>query len=122
MRNMILSVAFAISTFLNLNLAVANSDDDRVDLRECLQNWGKHPFRAKDFEYRVVKAGVRVFGIGKNAVDDAKETKHPELVLIKPSVNVFSNESAFSAFINAGVKFKDDYQSTDASLGFRWRW
>jgi outer membrane autotransporter protein len=41
---------------------------------------------------------------------------------VSGSVNVFSNESAFSAFINAGVKFKDDYQSTDASLGFRWRW
>jgi len=41
---------------------------------------------------------------------------------VSGSVNVFSNESAFSAFVNAGVKFKDDYQSTDASLGFRWRW
>jgi outer membrane autotransporter protein len=38
------------------------------------------------------------------------------------SVNVFSNEAAFSAFVNGGVKFKDDYQSTEASLGFRWRW
>jgi hypothetical protein len=41
---------------------------------------------------------------------------------VSGSVNVFSNEAAFSAFVNAGVKFKDDYQSTDASLGFRWRW
>jgi len=41
---------------------------------------------------------------------------------VSGSVNVFSSESAFSAFLNAGVKFKDDYQSTDASLGFRWRW
>lgn len=38
------------------------------------------------------------------------------------SINLFSNEAAFSAFVNAGVKFKDDYQSTDATLGFRWRW
>jgi hypothetical protein len=41
---------------------------------------------------------------------------------VSGSVNVFSNESAFSAFVNAGVKFKDNYQSTDATLGFRWRW
>ena len=41
---------------------------------------------------------------------------------VSGSVNVFSNESAFSAFVTAGVKFKEDYQSTDASLGFRWRW
>jgi hypothetical protein len=41
---------------------------------------------------------------------------------ISGSVNLFSNKAAFSAFVNAGVKFKDDYQSTDATLGFRWRW
>lgn len=41
---------------------------------------------------------------------------------ISGSVNLFSNKAAFSAFLNAGVKFKDDYQSTDATLGFRWRW
>jgi hypothetical protein len=41
---------------------------------------------------------------------------------VSGSVNLFSSSSAFSAFANAGVKFKDDYQSTDASLGFRWRW
>jgi hypothetical protein len=41
---------------------------------------------------------------------------------VSGSVNVFSNEAAFSAFVTAGVKFKEDYQSTDASLGFRWRW
>lgn len=41
---------------------------------------------------------------------------------ISGSINLFSNKAAFSAFLNAGVKFKDDYQSTDATLGFRWRW
>jgi len=38
------------------------------------------------------------------------------------SVNVFGADDRFSAFLNLGVKFKDDYQSTDASLGLRWRW
>jgi outer membrane autotransporter protein len=41
---------------------------------------------------------------------------------VQGTINLFSNEAAFSAFLNAGVKFKDDYQSTDATLGFRWRW
>lgn len=38
------------------------------------------------------------------------------------TINVFSGDDRFSAFLNLGVKFKDDYQSTDGSLGFRWRW
>jgi|GEM_PF-1758392 len=38
------------------------------------------------------------------------------------TVNVFSADDRFSAFLNLGVKFKDDYQSTDGSLGIRWRW
>ncbi|MCE3288427.1 MAG: outer rane autotransporter barrel domain, partial [Caulobacter sp.] len=38
------------------------------------------------------------------------------------TVNVFGADDRFSAFLNVGVKFKDDYTSTDASLGLRWRW
>jgi outer membrane autotransporter protein len=38
------------------------------------------------------------------------------------TVNVFGADDRFSAFLNLGVKFKDDYQATDASLGLRWRW
>ncbi|MFY7851136.1 MAG: autotransporter domain-containing protein, partial [Brevundimonas sp.] len=41
---------------------------------------------------------------------------------VQGTINLFSNEAAFSAFLNAGVKFKEDYQATDATLGFRWRW
>lgn len=38
------------------------------------------------------------------------------------TINVFSNSDNFSAFLNVGYKFNDDYKSTDASLGLRWRW
>lgn len=38
------------------------------------------------------------------------------------TVNVFGADDRFSAFLNLGVKFQDDYQSTEGSLGLRWRW
>ena len=38
------------------------------------------------------------------------------------TLNLSGPGEAFSAFVSAGVTFKTDYQSTDASLGFRWRW
>jgi hypothetical protein len=38
------------------------------------------------------------------------------------TVNVYGADDRFSAFLNVGTKFKDDYSSTDASLGLRWRW
>jgi hypothetical protein len=38
------------------------------------------------------------------------------------TVNVFGADDRFSAFLNLGVKFQDDYQSTEGSLGIRWRW
>jgi len=38
------------------------------------------------------------------------------------TVNVFGSDDRFSAFLNLGTKFQDDYQSVDGSLGIRWRW
>ena len=38
------------------------------------------------------------------------------------TVNLFGADDRFSAFLNLGVKFQDDYQSTEGSLGLRWRW
>jgi hypothetical protein len=32
------------------------------------------------------------------------------------------SDDRFSAFLNLGTKFQDDYQSVDGSLGIRWRW
>ena len=62
---------------------------DKDALKTCLNNWGKHPFIEKNLDYRTIAPSVRVFGIGVSVQDD-RETEQPELVLIKPSVSVFS--------------------------------
>ncbi len=65
---------------------------DRTDkdaLEACLKHWGTHPFGEGNLDYRTIAASVRVFGIGASVQDD-RETEQPELVLIKPSVSVFS--------------------------------
>ena len=57
------------------------------NVKECLKHWGKTPFNKKNPKYRTVSTSVNVFGAGKDIVED-KKTSGPELVLIKPSVNV----------------------------------
>jgi hypothetical protein len=63
---------------------------DMDSLRACLRNWGNHPFDEGSFGYRTVAPSVRVFGIGPSVRDD-RATERPELVLVKPSVSVFSS-------------------------------
>ena len=63
------------------------SDEDA--LKACLNNWGKHPFVEGNLNYRTIAPSVSVFGNGVSVRDD-RETQQPELVLIKPSVSVFS--------------------------------
>lgn len=62
---------------------------DKQALSACLKHWGKHPFVEGNLDYRTIAPSVRVFSTGVSVQDD-RETKEPELVLIKPSVSVFS--------------------------------
>jgi len=62
---------------------------DKDAVNACLKNWGKHPFVEGNLDYRTIAPSVRVFGVGVSVQDD-RETAQPELVLIKPSVSVFS--------------------------------
>ncbi|HEX4922833.1 MAG TPA: hypothetical protein VFV50_02070 [Bdellovibrionales bacterium] len=74
---------------LSVTSSRASEQGDRDSIRACLKSWGKHPFKAESPEFRTISASVKVFGIGGKVEDDRK-TDEPELVLIKPSVNVFS--------------------------------
>jgi hypothetical protein len=65
---------------------------DRDALRACLKSWGQHPFVEGGFDYRTIAPSVRVFGTGVSVQDD-RETEQPELVLVKPSVSVFSRST-----------------------------
>ena len=62
---------------------------DKDALNACLKNWGKHPFDEGNLNYRTIAPNVRVFGSGVSVQDD-RETRQPELVLIKSNVSVFS--------------------------------
>ncbi|MEQ1877939.1 MAG: hypothetical protein ABL958_14955, partial [Bdellovibrionia bacterium] len=68
--------------------AIAGEGGDRDSLEACMKHWGKHPFK-DDSNYRTIAPSVKVFGIG-GKVEDSGKTDAPELVLIKPSVSVFS--------------------------------
>src|SRR5437763_420573 len=72
--------------------ARADGDDEREVIKKCLRAWKKHPFSEKKFDYKVLKAGVKVMGIGNDA-EDTDETSKPALVLVRPSVNVLTKGS-----------------------------
>jgi hypothetical protein len=69
------------------SLAAFATDQD--DIKSCLRNWGKHPFSKEDPDFRTIGAKVKVMGIGDDMIDN-KTTKEPELVLLKPAVNVMA--------------------------------
>lgn len=59
-------------------------------IRSCLGSWPDHPFRGDDPpRYKVIGTSVNVVGIGGDVVDD-DATPDPQLVLVKPSVNVLT--------------------------------
>ena len=59
------------------------------DVKTCLNNWGEHPFKEAKLKYRIISSKVKVMGIGGEMAEE-KSTKSPELVLVKPNVNVMT--------------------------------
>ena len=80
------------SLLLIPTLGWSGEGSDKNALKACLKNWGEHPFVEGNLDYRTIAPSVRVFGIGVSVQDD-RETEQPELVLIKPSVSVFSKST-----------------------------
>ena len=70
---------------------LANDQDERETLNQCLKAWKKNPFRQKP-DYRVLKSGVKVLGVG-GATEDNEETKSPQLILVEPSVSVLTKST-----------------------------
>jgi hypothetical protein len=59
-------------------------------IRSCLGAWPDNPFRNDDPpRYKVLGSSVNVVGIGGDVVDD-EATPNPQLVLVKPAVNVLT--------------------------------
>jgi hypothetical protein len=58
-------------------------------VKACLEVWGDtHPFKDDSkLRFRVLETSVKVFGIGDD-ISDKDETDEPQLVLVRPGVNV----------------------------------
>ena len=58
----------------------------------CLRSWGKsHPFKDQQkIKFRLMQGQVKVFGVGNNIVDDTP-TQYPQLIVVRPGVNVMGN-------------------------------
>lgn len=70
---------------LSSTATLANEDSEA--LNACISAWRTSPFKKGTDDYKTIGAKVNVLGIGGGVTDDV-ETKTPELVLIKPNVNV----------------------------------
>ncbi len=63
------------------------------DVQRCLAAWPDNPFsREKNPRFRVLASSVHVFGIGDGIRDDA-ETSWPQLVFVRPAVNVLGGQT-----------------------------
>jgi len=70
------------------SMCAAKDAGDQAVLDQCIASWGsKSPFRQGTPANKVFATGVKVFGVGKAAVDDAV-TETPSLILVRPAVNV----------------------------------
>ncbi len=95
MRSLRLVLVLSLSLF-SLSLPAAPdvkavSEGDAI--KSCLAAWGEHPFRsAEEQPFKVLSPSVKVLGVGQDVTDES-ETDEPQLVLVKPSVNVLTKSN-----------------------------
>jgi hypothetical protein len=60
-------------------------------VKECLAAWGEtQPFKDEPaLRFRIIEPDVKVLGIGAD-ITDSTQTSEPELILLRPAVNVMS--------------------------------
>ncbi len=79
------------------------------NVKGCLNAWGSnHPFKnRKKLRFRVIRSGVKVFGLGSN-VDDYAKTSYPQLILIESAVNVMGKTTYRLMNPNGWYCFEDN--------------
>ena len=75
-----------LSAIIAPNPVAAQDDTAPTAITQCLAAFGENPFGSNP-SYRTLPVKVKVFGIGKNTVDDTV-TDSPELVYVRTGVNV----------------------------------
>ncbi len=95
MRFLRLGLVLGLS-LCSLSLAAdreARDDDEINAIRGCLAAWGEHPFNSADEQpFRAISPSVKVLGVGQDVTDETV-TDQPQLVLVKPSVNVLTKSN-----------------------------
>jgi hypothetical protein len=88
---LVLSLSLSSLSLAAAHEAKAASEIDAI--RSCLAAWGEPPFRsAEEQPFKVLSPTVKVLGVGQDVTDET-ETDQPQLVLVKPSVNVLTKSS-----------------------------
>jgi hypothetical protein len=77
--------------------------DENIDT--CIRNWGKSPFKAGALPDQTIATAVKVLGMGQDTLSDTKATTKPQLVLIKPSINVLGKSKMVLANPNGWYCF-----------------
>jgi hypothetical protein len=79
----------------NRYAVVRPGPDDMAEIKVCLDAWHNNPFGySSNLTARIITAKVKVLGIGENINDNAR-TDYPQLIYIKPSVNVLSKTAMY---------------------------
>lgn len=78
-----------LAALIALTFSTVCMATDMDDIQQCLRTWGKHPFAKESPTFRTMSSRVKVMGVGDD-MSDTKVTDKPDLVLLKPAVNVMS--------------------------------
>ena len=68
---------------------LASEAGDETAITKCLAAWGKHPFKGKNPSYRTLRNHGKNHGY-RERCGRQRTTSKPELILIKPAVNVMT--------------------------------
>ena len=75
------------AVFLAAPVAALAADQPALDA--CIKSWGKaSPFKPGKVADKTIGTGVKVFGIGSGQTGGDAPSEKPELVLVRPAVNV----------------------------------
>lgn len=89
--------------------AAASTAEDQPAIDACLQSWGKaSPFKKGQKADTVIGTGVKVFGLGAGQSGHDNPTEKPELILVRPAVNVMGKSTIRLANPNGWYCFRSN--------------
>ena len=82
---------------------------DQPALDACIKSWGKaSPFKPGKAADRTIGTGVKVFGIGSGQTGGDAPSDKPELILVRPAVNVAGTSTIKLANPNGWYCFRSN--------------